>query len=123
MPLRCVRERGRGAGARRRARRARRRHRGSGGGVVAIRPRALSALEAVLGDLGRARKAPWRLAKIFGLGTLVGYATRTLDVAACERRASAILRTPVAAAICTHPEIAVNVDRVSDVALAEALVR
>lgn len=94
-----------------------------GGGVVAIRPRALPALEAVLGDLGRARKAPWRLAKLFGPGTLAGYATRTLDVAACERRASAILRTPVAAAICTHPEIAVNVDRVSDVALAEALVR
>ena len=94
-----------------------------GGGVVAIRPRALPALEAVLGDLGRARKAPWRLASVFGFQTLASYATGRLSVADCERRASAIIGSPVAAAVCTRAEIAINVDRVPDVALATALVR
>ncbi len=94
-----------------------------GGGLVALRPRALGALDRFLGRLGEARKNPLRLAAIFGYDVLARYAMRQLRIADLERRASALLGVPAAAAISTHPEIAVNVDRRSDVALAERLVR
>ena len=93
-----------------------------GGGIVALRPRVLPALEGLLGRLGSARKNPLRLAAIFGPRVLARYALGRLRVGDAEVRATQLLGAPVAAAICTHPEIAVNVDRPSDVALAARLI-
>jgi hypothetical protein len=45
----------------------------------------------------------------------------SLRVADAERRAGALLGAPCGAIPCTHPEIAVNVDRPTDVALADEL--
>lgn len=92
-----------------------------GAGCVALRPRVLPALEGLLGRLGVARKNPLRLASIFGKRVLVRYALGLLTIALAERRASELLGWRVIAATCTHAEIAVNVDRTSDVALAETL--
>jgi GTP:adenosylcobinamide-phosphate guanylyltransferase len=93
-----------------------------GGGLVALKPRVLPALRAVLDDLGAARKSPLRLAAIFGWDIFPRFALGSLTVAAAERRATAILRAPAGAIRCSHAEIAVNVDRISDVALANGLV-
>lgn len=92
-----------------------------GGGVVAMRPRALETLDRFLERLGNARKNPLRLAQIFGWDVLARYALRRLSISAAERRASGLLGVRVRAAVCAYPEIAVNVDRASDVALAERL--
>ncbi len=94
-----------------------------GGGLAAVKPRVLPALEAVLDDLGVARKSPLRLAALFGWDILPRFALGSLTVEAAERRATAILQAPAGAIVCTHPEVAVNVDRVSDIALANGLVR
>jgi molybdopterin-guanine dinucleotide biosynthesis protein A len=93
-----------------------------GGGCVALRPRILPALDGLLGRLGAARKNPLRLAAIFGPRVLFEYALGALTIARVERRASELLGWSAVAAICTHPEIAVNVDRAADVALAEKLI-
>ena len=93
-----------------------------GGGCIALRPRVFPALERFLERLGAARKNPLRLARIFGYDMLLRYLLGSLSIAEVERRGSLLLGARVAAALCTHPEIAVNVDRESDVALAEALV-
>ncbi|GAC1416856.1 MAG: nucleotidyltransferase family protein [Candidatus Velthaea sp.] len=93
-----------------------------GAGISALKPRALPKLALVLDSLGAARKAPLRLAAIFGWDVLVRFALGRLSIEAAEARASRILGAPAAAIRCTHPEIAVNVDRVSDVPLAEALI-
>jgi molybdopterin-guanine dinucleotide biosynthesis protein A len=93
-----------------------------GGGCVLLRPRALVPLEGFLDRLGDARKNPLRLAAIFGWDVVLRYAVGRLGIVDLERRASALLGVAVAAAVCTHPEIAVNVDRPSDVALAVKLV-
>jgi GTP:adenosylcobinamide-phosphate guanylyltransferase len=92
-----------------------------GGGLVAMKPRALWTLDRFLERLGGARKNPLRLAQIFGWDVLARYALRRLSISAAERRASGLLGVRVRAAVCAPPEIAVNVDRASDVALAERL--
>jgi molybdopterin-guanine dinucleotide biosynthesis protein A len=93
-----------------------------GGGLAALRPRLFDSLERFLEHLGRARKNPAALAALFGYDVLALYALRLLSIAAAERRATRLLGAQAAAAICSFPEIAVNVDRPGDVALAEALI-
>ncbi|HTV74930.1 MAG TPA: NTP transferase domain-containing protein [Candidatus Acidoferrales bacterium] len=93
-----------------------------GGGLVALRPRVLPSLEQFLERLGHARKNPLALASIFGWDILARYAVRRLTIAEAEQRASSLLAAPARAAVCTHAEIAVNVDRISDVWLADRLV-
>lgn len=93
-----------------------------GGGCVLIRPRALASLERFLDRLGDARKNPLRLAAIFGWDVVLAYSLGRLRIAGLERRAGLLLGVPAAAAICSRAEIAVNVDRPSDVALAVRLV-
>jgi molybdopterin-guanine dinucleotide biosynthesis protein A len=94
-----------------------------GGGAIALRPRAFPALAVFLDRLGNARKNPAALATIFGWDVVTKYALGRLSIAEAERRAGKLLGAPVVAAICRYPEIAVNVDRPSDVDLAERLVR
>ena len=90
-----------------------------GGGFVTIKPRAYPALARTIERLGRARKNPLALASLFGWDIVVKFVLRRLSVAAAEERASQILGAPVRAVISPYPETAVNVDRVSDIALAE----
>jgi GTP:adenosylcobinamide-phosphate guanylyltransferase len=93
-----------------------------GGGLAALKPRVMPALQAVLDDLGAARKSPLRLAALFGWDLVPRFALGALTIAAAERRAGAILHAAVGAIRCSHAEVAVNVDRPSDVALANGLV-
>jgi hypothetical protein len=88
---------------------------------VALRPRVMPALEQFLERLGAARKNPLALTSVFGWDILARYALGRLSVAQAEQRASQLLGASARAAICTHAEIAVNVDRVNDIPLAEAL--
>jgi GTP:adenosylcobinamide-phosphate guanylyltransferase len=93
-----------------------------GAGLIVMKPRAFSALERFIERLGAARKNPLALARIFGWDVMVRFAFRRLSIASAERRASQILGVRVCALVSPHAEAGVNVDRVSDVALAEALV-
>jgi GTP:adenosylcobinamide-phosphate guanylyltransferase len=94
-----------------------------GGGLVAIKPRALPALERFIERLGAARKNPLQLASLFGWDVLARFAIGRLSIASAERRASQLLGAPVRAIVSPYPETGVNVDRVTDVKLAEKLVR
>lgn len=93
-----------------------------GGGMIAIKPRVLPHLEQFIERLGAARKNPLRLASLFGWDMVFRFAFRRLTVAQAENRASQILGARVRAIVSPFPETGVNVDRVSDVALAERLV-
>jgi GTP:adenosylcobinamide-phosphate guanylyltransferase len=92
-----------------------------GGGLVLLKPRVMPALRAVLDDLGAARKSPLRLAGLFGWDILLRFAFGTLTIAGAERRASRILGAPAGAIRSAHADIAVNVDRVTDIATANGL--
>lgn len=93
-----------------------------GGGLMALKPRALPAIEAVIERLGRARKNPLHLASLLGWDIVVAFALRRLSIAAAEARASRILHAPARAIVSPYAETAVNVDRLSDVALAQTLI-
>jgi GTP:adenosylcobinamide-phosphate guanylyltransferase len=94
-----------------------------GGGFIAIKPRVMPQLEQFIESLGAARKNPLHLAGLFGWDVLVRFALRRLSIAQAERRASRILGAQVRAVISPYPQTGVNVDRTSDIALAEELLR
>ncbi len=93
-----------------------------GTGFITIRPRIFPSLERFIEQLGHARKNPLQLAKLFGWDVLLRFALRRLSISDAERRASQVMGAPVRAVISPYAEIGVNVDRVSDIALAEKLV-
>lgn len=92
-----------------------------GGGFIAIKPRVMPQLERFIEALGAARKNPLRLAGLFGWDVLARFAFRRLSIAAAERRATQILGAKVCAIVSPYAQTGVNVDRVSDIALAESL--
>jgi hypothetical protein len=89
-----------------------------GGAVFGMRPRVLIALTRFLDDLAAARKSPLRLASFFGWDALARFTLGFLSIDAAERRASRVLGHPVRA-IVAAPDLAFNVDRKTDIALAE----
>jgi molybdopterin-guanine dinucleotide biosynthesis protein A len=94
-----------------------------GTGFITMRPRVFPSLERFIEQLGHARKNPLQLARLFGWDVLLRFALRRLSIADAEQRASQVIGAPVRAVISPYAEIGVNVDRVSDIALAEELVR
>ncbi|MBV8281260.1 MAG: nucleotidyltransferase family protein [Candidatus Eremiobacteraeota bacterium] len=93
-----------------------------GGGLGSVKPRVLPRLERFIERLGAARKHPFRLASLFGWDMLARFALGRLTIAAAEARAAQLLGASVKAFASAFPETAVNVDRLSDVALARGLV-
>jgi molybdopterin-guanine dinucleotide biosynthesis protein A len=92
-----------------------------GGGIASMKPRVLPLLERFIERLGAARKHPLRLASLFGWDVLARYAVGRLSIADAETRATRILGAPARALVSPFPETGVNVDRVTDIALAEDL--
>ena len=92
-----------------------------GGGLVALRPRVLPRLASFMDALGAARKSPLRLARLFGWDLLPRFALGRLRIADAEARASRLLGgVRVGAVRCTHPGVALNIDRAADVERANA---
>ncbi|HLW47091.1 MAG TPA: NTP transferase domain-containing protein [bacterium] len=81
----------------------------AGGGLVLLRPGAFERARPLIERAVRARKRPWELARLFGLGTLVGLATGRLRIAALERRAEA-LGVRARAVVCQDAGVALDVD-------------
>lgn len=93
-----------------------------GGGLMAMKPRVFTSLSRFIEQLGHARKNPLKLASLFGWDILVRFALRRAAIADAEDRASRILGARTRAIVSPYPETGVNVDRISDIPLAEKLV-
>lgn len=81
----------------------------TGGALVLLRPGAFERARPLIERVVRARKRPWELARLFGLGTIVGLATGRLRIAALERRAEA-LGVRARAVVCRDAGVALDVD-------------
>ena len=93
-----------------------------GGGLMAMKPRVFPKLSQFIEQLGHARKNPLKLASLFGWDILLRFAIRRVAIVDAEERASRILGARTRAIVSPYAESAVNVDRVSDIALAENLI-
>lgn len=93
-----------------------------GTGFITLRPRIWPALERVIEQLGEARKNPLKLASLFGWDILTRFAFRRLSISQAEARATRVMGARVRAVVSPYPEIGINVDRLSDIALAEKLI-
>jgi len=67
------------------------------------------------------RKKPWKLAKILGLSFVVKLFLKQLSLAELEKRASQLLGVRGVAIISPYPEIGTDVDKPSDLELAERI--
>lgn len=67
------------------------------------------------------RKQPWRLARAFGLSTLALFLLRRLDLEAAMQRASRVVGAQIRAVRMPFAEAAVDVDRLSDLELVNAI--
>ncbi len=82
----------------------------TGGSLVLLHPGAFARARPVIERAVRARKRPWELARLFGLGTLLGLATGRLRIAALERRAETVAGLRVRAVVCREAGVALDVD-------------
>ena len=82
--------------------------------------RALAVLR-VWADVEQDRKTGWRLVARFGPLLLLGFLTRTITLDAAVRRAGRRLGADVRAVPLVDPLAAVDVDKASDLVLAEAV--
>ncbi|HLW58370.1 MAG TPA: nucleotidyltransferase family protein [bacterium] len=89
----------------------------TGGSLILMSPTAFARARGAVERAIRARKRPWELAGLFGLGTLAGLAAGTLRIAALERRGTTLTGVRVRALVCPTPEIAVDVDTAEMLAL------
>lgn len=96
----------------------------AGGDLALVQPALLETNHALWEALAAARKHPWRLAGVIGLGVLVKHLMRRLTIGDAERRAEHVLGLPVRAVWLKDPELAMDVDKPQQLALvADALAR
>jgi len=81
----------------------------SPGPVIANRER----VEAVIRD----RKSPAKLVKLFGMGFILKFALRQLDLKGLESKASQILGAKMRAVLTKHPQVGLDVDKSDDLKL------
>ncbi|AEE90299.1 Molybdopterin-guanine dinucleotide biosynthesis protein A-like protein [Tepidanaerobacter acetatoxydans Re1] len=65
------------------------------------------------------RKKPWKLAQILGIGTVFRFLMGTLTIEQLEKRVSDLFGIKAQAVISDYPEIGTDVDKESDLELAE----
>ncbi len=91
-----------------------------GGDVAAVRLSVVRSGSDVPRRLSQARKQPWRIALVIGPGTLLALLLRRLLLSQAERRISRRLGLRAAVLVCPHAEVAMDVDKPAQLALARA---
>ncbi|KLU39924.1 MAG: hypothetical protein AA931_08230 [Peptococcaceae bacterium 1109] len=93
----------------------------TGGNMVLSTPRLLSNSKALVEKVVIFRKKPWRLARLLGFSFVLKFFLKRLALAELEKRASALLGVQGVAVISPYPEIGTDVDKPSDLELAQRL--
>jgi GTP:adenosylcobinamide-phosphate guanylyltransferase len=94
----------------------------TGGNVILASPSGLEACGRLLEQAVATRKKPWMMAAFLGVRCTVKFVFRRLSIHDVERRLHAIAGVRGVAIISEFPEIAVDVDKPSDLELVRKLV-
>lgn len=92
-----------------------------GGGISLLRAGAIRSMEAKLRAFTSARKSPWKMASLFSLRLLWGFASGRLSISDVEAQADRLTGLRCRAIVCPNPEVAVNVDTLADLKTIEKL--
>ena len=90
----------------------------TGGNAVVLTRSFVGRSKELLARLYACRKSPFKLARLFGPGFILGLLLGRLSIEGLERRASAIVQAQVAAVVVEHPELGFDVDKMEDLLLA-----
>ncbi len=93
----------------------------TGGNIFLVRAEKLLSCLPKAAEFIKLRKKPLQLAGLLGIGFILKFLTHSLSIAAAERRVSQLLGLRGAAIITPFAEIGVDVDKPSDLALAESV--
>jgi len=94
----------------------------TGGNMVLATPAVLSNSKALVQQVVVFRKKPWRLARLLGFSFFLKFFLKRLSLSELEKRASQLLGVRGVAVISPYPEIGTDVDKPSDLELAERLI-
>jgi GTP:adenosylcobinamide-phosphate guanylyltransferase len=94
-----------------------------GGGISVLRAGATRRIVEALRRFTGARKAPWRMAALFSPMLMARLLLGKVSVRELEQRAGALTGLLCRGLLCPYPEIAVNVDRFSDLLAVEKILK
>jgi GTP:adenosylcobinamide-phosphate guanylyltransferase len=83
----------------------------AGGDLVLLKPSILDVRRDVLHELSGHRKSFWKQVRAVGLDTLLLLLIRRLSIARLEQRCQRVLGISGKVVVCSHPEIAMDVDK------------
>lgn len=93
----------------------------AGGDLFMATPRLFRTHDQLVRELSGQRKSAWGLMRILGLGIMLRYATRHLAIHHLEARASKLLGCACKAVISPYPELAMDVDKPHQLAIARRI--
>ncbi|MFZ5901124.1 NTP transferase domain-containing protein [Desulforudis sp. 1088] len=91
----------------------------TGGNIVLLRPAVFDKCRKVGEQFAANRKKPLKLARMIGAGFLLRYALGTLSLASAERKVTQLIGISGRVIETPYPEVAVDVDKLSDYELAK----
>jgi len=94
----------------------------TGGNMVLVSPTVLANSQALMERVVSLRKKPWKLARLLGLTFVFKFFMQQLSLSELERRVSQLLGVRGVAIISPYPEIGTDVDKPSDLELAERVI-
>ncbi|MGC8972335.1 MAG: NTP transferase domain-containing protein [bacterium] len=82
----------------------------NGGNLIVVSPSYILPKGELLEKIISSRKNPFYLAKLFGIGIIIGYIVGTVRISTLEARATKILGGRAQAVLMEYPEISFDVD-------------
>lgn len=92
----------------------------TGGNLFMIRSRVIEKVMNMASELVKRRKSPLAMARLFGLGLVIKYFLKRLSIPAVEKRFAEVTGITGKAIISGYAEVGVDVDKPSDLQLAQA---
>lgn len=93
----------------------------TGGNIVLVSPSVLANSKVLMEKVLTLRKKPWKLAQLLGFSFVLKFFLQRLSLSELEKRVSQLLGVKSVAIISPYPEIGTDVDKPSDLELAERL--
>ncbi|MFZ5897820.1 MAG: NTP transferase domain-containing protein [Bacillota bacterium] len=93
----------------------------TGGNIVLLRPSVFDKCRMVGEQFTANRKKPLKLARIIGVGFLLRYALGMLTLASAERKVTQLIGISGRVIESPYPEVAVDVDKLSDYELVQSV--